>query len=439
MSIYQVQANGDAPTNAKSGDYVVTAGGTYQVLDSSKYNGLSKEELAGAGVSYNPSSGLYSKKVSGITPNEYTPLSTDSLNNWRTQTNQASLANLDSAYQDNRRSLTRTYNNSMADYNQQKADIKQNYLDNITQLYDDTYYNNAQALENASSRGLTSSGLGNAMQVSALVDASNKNAYYRASRDNEMNKITSAINTLTNNYNVDLDALDEKLSADKNAALSENEVAYLNALMQLEQYNSQTYNSLLSTKQEQEWQALENEKDRELQRYLAALELENSSNYYGGSGRYGGSGYYNGYYGNGGYYSDSSSTSDFAGWQATITSYMKDNEKNLTTDQEKKLIKAVNSGNTALMIATLNDVNQEVYGTTRYDGTKLPSSTTRQSNSGSSHGGSGGTYENSLIGALSKSNLKSNNSNNATTSGRAQGTTYKAQAKSSKLKTVKKV
>ena len=175
MSIYQVQANGDAPTNAKSGDYVVTAGGTYQVLDSSKYNGLSKEELAGAGVSYNPSSGLYSKKVSGITPNEYQPLSADSLNNWRTQTNQASIANLESAYQDNRRNLARTYNDSMNSYNQQKEDVKQNYLDNITQLYDDTYYNNAQALENASSRGLTSSGLGNAMQVSTLVDASNKN------------------------------------------------------------------------------------------------------------------------------------------------------------------------------------------------------------------------------------------------------------------------
>lgn len=371
MSIYQVQANGDAPTNAKSGDYVVTAGGTYQVLDSSKYNGLSKEELAGAGVSYNPSSGLYSKKVSGITPNEYQPLSADSLNNWRTQTNQASIANLESAYQDNRRNLARTYNDSMNSYNQQKEDVKQNYLDNITQLYDDTYYNNAQALENASSRGLTSSGLGNAMQVSTLVDASNKNAYYRASRDNEINKITSAINTLTNNYNVDLDALNEKLLSDKNAALSENEVAYLNALMQLEQYNSQTYNSLLSTKQEQEWQELENEKDRELQRYLAALELENSRNYYGGSGYYGGGGYYSGYGGSGYSKNSSSSGSDASN---IITTYIEDNEGNLTTDQELYLLDAMSTGNKGVMTAALNDINAQVYGTTRYDGTKTSTS-----------------------------------------------------------------
>lgn len=293
MAIYNVQSDGNAPKNATTGDYVVTAGGTYEVLDGSKYSSMSKEELANAGVGYNPSSGLYSKKVSNISPNDYSALGTDSVEKWLSASNKKATADLDSAYAANKQNLTRTYNSSLSDYEQQKADVRQNYLDNITNLYEDTYYNNAKALENASARGLTSSGLGNAMVVSGLVDASNQNAHYRASRDNDLNKITSAVNALTNNYKVDLDALNAKLSADKNAALSENEIAYLNALMSLEQYNNQMYNDMLKTKQQQ---------DYEKEMYL--LQLANSGGYGSGYGGSYGRSYGGGYYGGGSYNND---------------------------------------------------------------------------------------------------------------------------------------
>lgn len=341
MAIYNVQSDGNAPKNATTGDYVVTSGGTYEVLDGSKYSSMSKEELANAGVGYNPSSGLYSKKVSNISPNDYSALGTDSVEKWLSASNKKATADLDSAYAANKQNLSRTYNSSLSDYEQQKADVRQNYLDNITNLYEDTYYNNAKALENASARGLTSSGLGNAMVVSGLVDASNQNAYYRASRDNDLNKITSAVNALTNNYKVDLDALNAKLSADKNAALSENEIAYLNALMSLEQYNNQMYNDMLKTKQQQ---------DYEKEMYL--LQLANSGGY--GSGYGGGyrSGYRGGYYGG----NNNSSSDEITDYMRAAYAYDLAKRSGFSNTQLKTLeglVNGVKNGN-----ASLSDVNR---------------------------------------------------------------------------------
>lgn len=341
MAIYNVQSDGNAPKNATTGDYVVTSGGTYEVLDGSKYSSMSKEELANAGVGYNPSSGLYSKKVSNISPNDYSALGTDGVEKWLSASNKKATADLNSAYAANKQNLSRTYNSSLSDYEQQKADVRQNYLDNITNLYEDTYYNNAKSLENASARGLTSSGLGNAMVVSGLVDASNQNAYYRASRDNDLNKITSAVNALTNNYNVDLDALNAKLSADKNAALSENEVAYLNALMSLEQYNNQMYNDMLKTKQQQ---------DYEKEMYL--LQLANSGGYGGGYGGGYRSGYRGGYYGG----NNNSSSDEITDYMRAAYAYDLAERSGFSNTQLKTLeglVYGVKNGN-----ASLSDVNR---------------------------------------------------------------------------------
>ena len=341
MAIYNVQSDGNAPKNATTGDYVVTSGGTYEVLDGSKYSSMSKEELANAGVGYNPSSGLYSKKVSNISPNDYSALNTDSVEKWLSASNKKATVDLDSAYAANKQNLSRTYNSSLSDYEQQKADVRQNYLDNITNLYEDTYYNNAKALENASARGLTSSGLGNAMVVSGLVDASNQNAYYRAARDNDLNKITSAVNALTNNYKVDLDALNAKLSADKNAALSENEIAYLNALMSLEQYNNKMYNDVLKTKQQQ---------DFEKEMYL--LQLANSGGYGGGYGGGYRSGYMGGYYGG----NNNSSSDEITDYARATYAYKFAKKAGFSNTQLKTLeglVNGVKNGN-----ASLSDVNR---------------------------------------------------------------------------------
>lgn len=52
MAVLKVQSNGNAPANAKVGDYIDTAGGMYQVVEPGTF-----------GSSYNPSSGFWSVKL----------------------------------------------------------------------------------------------------------------------------------------------------------------------------------------------------------------------------------------------------------------------------------------------------------------------------------------------------------------------------------------
>lgn len=306
MAILQVQANGNAPAEAKAGDHIVTAGGTYQVLDSNVYSKMSEEQLASAGVGYNPSSGLYSRKVSDINTGTMATRDKNFATQWRDSANQKAAADLDSAYYTNRQNAYNTYNNSMTEYTQQMNSVKQDYLNNLVGLYDDTYHNNAVALERASNRGLTSSGLGNAMQVSALANAAKQNANLRADRNTKLNDIDANMIRLTNDYNVNLDTLVAKLASDKISALSQNEMAYLEAVMDMDSEDTKYYNSMLATLQQQayeaaqsqiqrEYQSDEAQKDRDFQLLLQQL---GSSGYgYGGGGGYSRGGYSRGGYG----------------------------------------------------------------------------------------------------------------------------------------------
>lgn len=52
MAVLKVQSNGNAPANAKVGDYINTAGGMYQVVEPGTF-----------GSTYNPSSGFWSVKL----------------------------------------------------------------------------------------------------------------------------------------------------------------------------------------------------------------------------------------------------------------------------------------------------------------------------------------------------------------------------------------
>lgn len=298
MAIYNVQSNGNAPKEAKAGDTIVTAGGSYEVLDGSKYSGMSKEQLANAGVGYNPSSGLYSRKVSNVQTQDYSAMNRSVLDDWLTTANKNVQSQLDSAFEEDRANLYKAYNASRTDYENQIKDVRQNYLNNINQLYEDTYYNNNMALERASNRGLTNSGLGNAMVVSGLVDASNQNALYRSQRDTDVNKLNTIINSLTRDFNVDLNALKRKLNSDKAAALSGNEIQFMQALVELDRINTETYNNVLQAKLERDFQSAEAQKDRDFEKEMYLLQLANQRSYGGSYGGYGG-GYrsYGGYSG----------------------------------------------------------------------------------------------------------------------------------------------
>ena len=366
MATLQVQSNGNAPSNAKVGDHIITAGGTYEVMDGSKYQGLSEDQratqLAADGIGYNPSSGLYSKKISDVSTNAGTTAATtprlslqtfDTAEKWRNQQNQKVSADLDSAYYQNRQDAYNSYMDAITRQNQQANDVNASYLDNISKLYDNTYQNNNAVLERMASRGLTSSGLGNAMQVAALADASKKNADLRFQRNRDLNNIETEMNNLTNQYNVNLDTLAKKLRSDKISALSNNEIAFLEAVMSKEEWNANAENSALMTQYQlaneneqamlqREFTASESALDRALQRELQAASLGGSGGSYGGGG-----GYRRGGYSRRGYsYGRGSGSSGGGGTalQRLAGNFVANNR--VDDDRALAIAKAANSGNT---------------------------------------------------------------------------------------------
>lgn len=416
MATLQVQSNGNAPSNAKVGDHIITAGGTYEVLDSSQYQGKSAEELASAGVGYNPSSGLYSKKISNVTNYTGNAQSTipqlslrtsDTARQWANTQNQKVSADLDSAYYQNRQDAYNTYMDSITRQNQQANDVNQAYLDNISKLYDDTYQNNNAVLERMASRGLTSSGLGNAMQVSALADASKQNAQYRAQRNRDLNNIETEMNNLTNQYNVNLDTLAKKLRSDKISALSQNEIAFLEQVMAIEEYNTNAENQALMTQQQQayeaeqamlqrEFQGGQNALDRQLQMDMLLMQLGGSGGSYGGGGGYrrGGYGYggYRGYYG----YGSGSGSSGYVDPFYPAANMFAQASDYLTDEQRINLYNSVANLDKLSAMGIINDaVRQErqtsVYspnykptqGTSKKKSSSKGKSTTKKSSSGS--------------------------------------------------------
>lgn len=443
MATLKVQANGNAPSNAKTGDHIVTAGGTYEVLDGSQYQGKSAEELASAGVGYNPSSGLYSKKISdvstagvGNTTPQLSLRTTDTARQWANQQNQKVSADLDSAYYQNRQDAYNTYMDSITRQNQQANNVNQAYLDNISKLYDDTYYNNQAAIQRASSRGLVSSGLGNAMQVAALADASKQNAQYRAQRNRDLNNIEAEMNNLTNQYNVNLDTLAKKLRSDKTSALSQNEIAFLQAVMDIEEYNTSAENSMLATQQQQayeaeqamlqrEFQASEAQKDRDFQ--LLLQQLGSSGGGYGGGG-------YGGYrrgggYSRGGYGGYGSGYGDAAYGDGTLAEYYANIALNgnygYLTEAEQEAIKANGlTGVTPYAVAAISDAKK------RQRGEKPSGSGSSGTTKTTTHGSSSSTYR------YVDTNKQSNKTTKTTTT-KKQSTKEekKKKAQTSKAKT----
>lgn len=359
MATLKVQDNGNAPSNAKVGDHIVTAGGTYQVLDSSQYQGKSPEELASAGVGYNPSSGLYSKKISDVTnftgnAQSTTPQlslrTSDTARQWANTQNQKVSADLDSAYYQNRQDAYNSYMDAITRQNQQANDVNASYLDNISKLYNNTYQNNNAVLERMASRGLTSSGLGNAMQVSALADASKKNADLRFQRNRDLNNIETEMNNLTNQYNVNLDTLAKKLRSDKISALSQNEIAFLEQVMAIEEYNANAENQALTIQQQQAYEAEQALLNREFQAYQTAVNNQHEMDMllkqieagsFSGGGGYSRGGYGRGYrrYGSGGYYGygSGSGSGDWNNAEALAAAYWNGNSNNINSKEAQAI------------------------------------------------------------------------------------------------------
>lgn len=441
MATLKVQPNGNAPSSAKVGDHIVTAGGTYEVLDGTQYQGKSAEELASAGVGFNPSSGLYSKKISDISTagtKDTTPkislLTSDNARKWANTQNQKVSADLDSAFYQNRQDAYNSYMDAITRQNQQANNVNQAYLNNISKLYDDTYTNNQAALQRATSRGLASSGLGNAMQVAALADASKQNAQYRAQRNTDLNNIEAQMNNLTNQYNVNIDTLSKKLRSDKISALSQNEIAFLEAVMDIDEKNASAYNTMYATEQQQafdaeqamlqrEFQASEAQKERDFQLLLQQLG-SSGGGYRGGYGGYRRGGRYS----RGGYGGYGSGYGDAAYGDGTLAEYYANIALNgnygYLTEAEQEAIKANGlTGVTPYAVAAISDAKK------RQRGEKPSGSGSSGTTKTTTHGSSSSTYR------YVDTNKQSNKTTKTTTKKQSTKEEKKKKAQTSKAKT----
>lgn len=243
MATYKVNPNSFAPEEATAGDFIVTGGGTYKVLDSEKYKGMDAAALKGIGVSYNPSSGLYSSKVNSVTPGDVVLQPTTKLDEWKTNADAQVKASIDSAYQKNISNLGQAYNTNKGELLNQTEDVKQQYLNNMLQHKEDTYIDMKNALYGAEQRGMMNSAQGQAMTNAGLWDASRETSQLSSERDYLVNQIKTNINSLTSNYNLGLNELEKsKLSAEIDG-LSENKLQYLASLMDIDKSNTAALNA----------------------------------------------------------------------------------------------------------------------------------------------------------------------------------------------------
>lgn len=339
MAIYTT-TNGNSPSGLKTGDYSVTSNGqVYQVLDSSKYKNMTSDQLKSAGVSYNPTTGYYSKQVTGnaatsvknqLSASQYADTakyqSKDTLDQWKDAYIQSQLAGLQSNYNTNAANLLKTYNQNYSDLYGQIGSAENANKKNIQELYDQTYLNNAMAMQQAANNGLTSSAQGIAMGTSGLMSASKQASQLTADKDELISNIQLKLNDLTANYNIDKNTLDANFNADKLSAMSTADLQWLQSALDIDSQNNETWNNFYATEMQnqyntaerlaqQEYETAENDRDVERQKELLAYQYANDPSYknysYGGYGGYGG-------YSSGGSYTKSGTTS---------SSKLTDNEK----------------------------------------------------------------------------------------------------------------
>lgn len=271
MAIWQVGKDGNAPKDAKVGDQIVTQGGTYEIIDGSQYQGMSPAQLKQAGVGYNQSSGKWSKRVSGVKSNDIALLNRNSLDQWFGQANNLAKQQLMSAYNTNISNVKQAYNKNKANYKKQIDATNADYEQYIRDAQADAYSNAIATAGSAANRGMANSTQSQAAASNAYFAAGDTMARLASNRSTLLNDIYTNLNTLTENYNIQLSELEKNRLADELAAMSNNQLQYLAQVMNIDQYNADAYNNLRNNQMQMEWQSSEAQKDRDFQARQAAL------------------------------------------------------------------------------------------------------------------------------------------------------------------------
>ena len=186
------------------------------------------------------------------------------------------VSQLQSNYNTDKANLDKTFNTNLTNYQNQLAETNQDYDANIQALQRQRYQDSQEAKNVVFSRGLGNGGLGQAIEQTANLNAVNKIADTQNERTRAINNINTLINQVKYNYGIDSDTLLKNFNADKLKYMSTAELNALEKQLEVDMHNTDWSNKFLQdsnnrvfesseTDKKYNWQAGQNELDRDLQ------------------------------------------------------------------------------------------------------------------------------------------------------------------------------
>lgn len=186
------------------------------------------------------------------------------------------VSQLQSNYNTDKANLDKTFNTNLTNYQNQLSETNQDYDANIQALQRQRYQDSQETKNVVFSRGLGNGGLGQAIEQTANLNAVNKIADTQNERTRAINNINTLINQVKYNYGIDSDTLLKNFNADKLKYMSTAELNALEKQLEVDMHNTDWANKFLQdsnnrvfesseTDKKYNWQAGQNELDRDLQ------------------------------------------------------------------------------------------------------------------------------------------------------------------------------
>ena len=186
------------------------------------------------------------------------------------------VSQLESNYNIDKANLDKTFNINLTNYQNQLSETNQDYDANIQALQRQRYQDSQEAKNVVFSRGLGNGGLGQAIEQTANLNVVNKIADTQNERTRAINNINTLINQAKYNYGIDSDTLLKNFNADKLKYMSTAELNALEKQLEVDMHNTDWANKFLQdsnnrvfesseTDKKYNWQAGQNELDRDLQ------------------------------------------------------------------------------------------------------------------------------------------------------------------------------
>lgn len=186
------------------------------------------------------------------------------------------VSQLQSNYNTDKANLDKTFNTNLTNYQNQLSETNQDYDANIQALQRQRYQDSQEVKNVVFSRGLGNGGLGQAIEQTANLNAVNKISDTQNERTKAINNINTLINQAKYNYGIDSDTLLKNFNADKLKYMSTAELNALEKQLEVDMHNTDWANKFLQdsnnrvfesseTDKKYNWQAGQNELDRDLQ------------------------------------------------------------------------------------------------------------------------------------------------------------------------------